>query len=478
MRGLVLLSSLTLLLPSVVLPAACQQPRPQVAALAFSQAFQAAYASYVAGNLPDAATRLEQLLAASPGSFEAHELLGLVYAAQTRDGSAITQLQAAVTLKPESVSAINNLATALARSGETSGAELAWKRALAIDLQDYAANRNLARLYLQRNEVSAALPLLHVAHRIKPDAVDNTYDLALADLLSDQLTESRALAAQLLHGRNLGEYHNLLGRVDEKEAKYIEAANEFATAARTDPSEDNLFVWASELMVHRAYESAIAVFDEGTRRFPTSPRLWVGKGMALYSRGDYEPALKALLTATDLNAVDPRCYLFLSKAYLSSPSQADQVIERFRKYAALEPNNARAQFYYAISLWKGRRAASAEIDYATVERLLLRSAALDDTNPETHLQLGILYNDQHAYDKAQQQYVRALELDQNLADAHFRLGRAYLRTGNNSQAQAEFDRFKALQAQHQAEVDKERAEVQQFVIATNAASASAPSSQP
>ncbi len=57
--------------------------------------------------------------------------------------------------------------------------------------------------------------------------------------------------------------------------------------------------------------------------------------MALYSRGKYDEAVKALLTAADLDPSDARCYLFLSKAYDSSPNQAEDVIQRFRRYAEL-----------------------------------------------------------------------------------------------------------------------------------------------
>ena len=164
----------------------------------------------------------------------------------------------------------------------------------------------------------------------------------------------------------------------------------------------------------------------------------------------------------------PRCYLFLSKAYLSSPSQAEQVIIRFRKYHELEPTNALAAFYYAVSLWKGRRVDSPDIDYKTVEALLQRSIALDPANPDAHLQLGILLTDQHLYEQSLPQYQAALRLNPNLADAHFRLGRYYLHAGEKDKAESEFSIFKKLEAEHQAEVDKERAEVQQFVVATSA----------
>ena len=129
-----------------------------------------------------------------------------------------------------------------------------------------------------------------------------------------------------------------------------------------DPSESNLFDWGSELLLHRTFGPAIEVFQHATERYPDSPRLAIGLGMALYSRGNYDDAVKALLKAADLDPSDPRCYLFLSKAYDSSPGQADEVIQRFRRFAELQPRNARAPYYYAMSLWKGKRAQDPGLD--------------------------------------------------------------------------------------------------------------------
>src|SRR6266550_4462667 len=77
---------------------------------------------------------------------------------------------------------------------------------------------------------------------------------------------------------------------------------------------------------------------------------------------NYDDAVKSLLRATDLNPADPGCYLFLSKAYDSSPGQAGDVIQRFRRFAELQPSNARALYYYAMSLWKGKRAQDPDLD--------------------------------------------------------------------------------------------------------------------
>ena len=467
---MVCLCALCLCTPCTIHPAAAEAPDKSDAV----RDFKLAVSAYESGKYPEASAQLEQLLLRAPDNFEVQELLGLSYGAQSKDARAVEHLQAAVRLNPQSAPARTNLATGLFHAGRPQEAVLQCRKALEIDPRNYDANHNLAEYYLRQDKIADALPLLEAAQQIRPAAYDNGYNLALAYLLAGKLKEARALVATLAAQKDSGELHNLLGRINEAEGSYVDAANEFATAANMDPSEDNLFVWASELLLHRTYEPAIAVFKTGTQRFPKSPRLWIGLGMGLYSRGEYEEAVRSLLTAADLSPRDPRCYLFLSKAYLSSPNQADAVIDRFRRYADLEPNNARAQYYYAISLWKGRRIESPDVDYKTVEALLRKSIALDGSIADAHLQLGILYTDQHLYAQSLPEYESALRLNPNLADAHFRLGRYYLHAGEKAKADAEFQIFKQLQTQHQAQVDKERAEVQQFVISTESSSRSTP----
>jgi tetratricopeptide (TPR) repeat protein len=436
--------------------------------------FKAAVSAYDSGKFPEASAQLERLLLRVPKNFEVQELLGLTYGAQSQDAKAVEHLQIAVQLEPQSAVARTNLATGLFHAGKFQEAEMQCRKALEIEPQDYDANHNLAQYYIRQDKIAEALPLLETAQHARPSAYDNGYNLALAYLLTGKLEEAKPLIGALVAQKDSGELHNLLGRIDEKEGRFIEAANEFATAAHMDPSEDNLFVWASELLLHRTYEPAIAVFKAGSQRFPKSPRLWIGLGMSLYSRGEYEEAVQSLITAADLNPRDPRCYLFLSKAYLSSPKQADTVIDRFRTYANLEPNNALAQYYYAISLWKGRRIESHDVDYKSVEALLQKSITLDGTVADAHLQLGILYTDQHLYAQSLPEYQRALQLNPNLADAHFRLARYYLRAGEKARADTELHLFQELQAQHQAAVDKERAEVQQFVVSSESAPRTTP----
>ncbi len=427
--------------------------------------YQSAVADYDAGRYREAVIKLEQLLPFAPKSYEIHELLGMLYASTSRDDKAIEHLKAAVQLNPDSGEARTNLGASLLHSGKAALAGEQFRKALTLEPNSYDVNHNLGEFYIRLGKVADGQPFLARAQQVKPDAYDNGYDLAMADFVLGKLEDARQVVQTLITHKDAGELHNLLGQIDEKDGQYLPAANEYEAAAHLDPSEGNLFDWGSEMLLHRTYEPAISIFKRGAELYPKSPRIQIGLGLALYSRGKYDDAVKALIAAADLDPSDARCYLFLSKAYNSSPLQADEVIQRFRRYAEMQPTNALAQYYYAISMWKGKRAGDAGLELGAVESLLLKAIALDDSLAEAHVQLGNLYADQHKYEQSISHYARALNLNPNLADAHYRLATDFVHVGKKDSAQAEFAVYQKLRADHLAEVDKERAEVQQFVSA-------------
>jgi len=431
-----------------------------------NQLFQAALNEYNSGRFAEAAAHLEALLAQVPDSFQVHELLGFVYSAESLDAKATEHFEKAVRLNPNSAAARTNLAANLVRLGNLEAAELQFKKAVELEPKNFDANHNLGELYVRAGKIAQAVPLLAQAQRINPTAYDNGYDLAQAYLLAKKYPQARQTTRDLLFQKETAELHNLLGQIEEADSNHVAAANEFEAAAHMDPSENNLFDWGSELLVHRTLEPAIEVFRTGTERYANSARLAIGLGMALYARGNYDDAVKSLLKAADLSPSDPGCYLFLSKAYDSSPTQADEVIQRFRSYADLKPKNAHALYYYAMSLWKGKRMQDAAQNLDQIRTLLASAVALDPSFAEAHLQLGNLYSDQKNYAEAIPEYLEAIGNKSELADAHYRLGQAYVRTGAKDRAQEQFDIYQRLRTQQMAELDQRRAEIRQFVYST------------
>jgi Tfp pilus assembly protein PilF len=127
--------------------------------------FKAAVAQYDAGKFREAAAQLEELLPQAPNSFEAHELLGLVYASLSEDGKAIEQLEAAVRLKPDSAPARTNLAASLFHCGDTESAGAQFRKALELEPRNYDANHNLGEFLIESGKIADARPLLEAAHQ-------------------------------------------------------------------------------------------------------------------------------------------------------------------------------------------------------------------------------------------------------------------------------------------------------------------------
>jgi tetratricopeptide (TPR) repeat protein len=431
--------------------------------------FRVGAEAYESGRYADAVAPLEKLAREAPEVFEVHELLGLVYAAQSQDAKANGHLAKAVRLKPDSAAARSNLAASYARLGKMDLAEEEFSKAAELEPNTYDTNHNLGAAYAHNGKVAKAISYLEKAQSLNPTSYDNGYDLSLAYFIAGRLRDARSSVQSLIKLKDSAELHNLLAQVEEKDGNFLAAANEFQAAAHLDPSESNLFDWGGELLLHRTLDPAVEVFRQATDRYPQSPRLIVGLGIAYYARGNYDEAVKAFLRGADLDPKDARCYKFLSRAYDSSPSQAAEVIERFRRYAEMQPNNGLALYYYAMSLWKGKRVQDPAFDPKPIGELLRRAIAADDQLAEAHLQLGNLTADQGKFAEAIPEYQRALELNSDLADAHYRLGQAYVRTSQKEKAQEQFQVYQQLRTQHLADLDKQRADIRQFVYSEKVA---------
>ena len=436
---------------------------------ALDSRFQSALAHFNSGQYPTAQQELEALARTLPNSFEVQELLGLVYSAEGHEEKATAPLEQAVGLRPQSGEARNNLATNLVRRGKTSLAEKEFKKVVELEPESFDANHNLGAFYLRTARIAAAIPYLEKAQSQTPAAYDNGYDLALAYQQTGRLPEARGQIQELLKQKDTAELHNLLAEVEEKAGNYVTAVNQYELAAHMDPSESNLFDWGAEFLLHQTPNPAIEVFAQGLKRYPNSPRLAVGLGLALYLRGSYDEAVKALLRGADLDPSDPRAYYVLSKAYDRAPGQADEVVEHFRRFAELRPADAQATFYYAMSLWKGRRPETSQAYLDQVESLLKKAIALNPSSPEAHLQLANLYSQRRQFAEAVPEYQQALRLSPNIPDAHFRLGQAYVHLGKKDLAQKEFQLHQQFYAQHLAEIDKRRSEIRLFVYSMKGA---------
>ena len=258
--------------------------------------------------------------------------------------------------------------------------------------------------------------------------------------------------------------HHLLADFEERQGRALEAVREYQRAAELEASEPHLFDWGSELLMHRAAEPAAEVFAKGHRLFPRSLRLMLGLAAAWYARGDYDRAAGHFFEACDLNPGDPGPYMFLGKVQSIEITKLEGYVERLARFAKLHPDNAWANCYYAVSLWKQRKGPEDSETPARVRELLEKAVRLDPRLGAAYLQLGILYSDQNDDAAAIAAYQKAIAVSSRTDEAHYRLGQAYERTGQKVKARKELEAYEQVSKKLQQEIERERREIQQFVF--------------
>lgn len=349
-----------------------------------------------------------------------------------------------------------------AQSGPPS--EEALKSAAQSNPNDFRANYLLGELYLHTGRIADGLPWMEKAVAANPQDYVAGYDLALAYHQTHQPEKARRQLQRMLKLQDTADLHSLRADVEESAGNYLAAAREYQTAAQLDPTDENIFDWATDLISHHNYAPAITVLSRGIELYPRSLRMSVGLGVALYLDEQYDRAMKQLCAATDLQPSETWPYLFLGTSYtaMASRLQTAEVAERLKRFAALEPNNPKALYSYAMTLWN--REAGAETQNAEAQSLLERAVALDPAFSDAHLQLGMMYADQGQSEKAIHQLSSALRLAPELATAHYHLAQQYSKTGQKDLAKAELETFRQLRAHESEQTRKERDRVLQFMV--------------
>jgi tetratricopeptide (TPR) repeat protein len=326
-------------------------------------------------------------------------------------------------------------------------AEQRLREALRTNPDDFDANHRLGEYYLSAANPAAGVPYLEKAQELKPGDAANEFDLARAYLGSKNAAKAQQLLQDLIRRKDAAEYHNLLGEVDESLDDPVSALREFRLAAQMDPSEKNTFDLANELLlVTNSGRPAVVAFTRGVGLFPNSVRMYIGLGIALYSRNSCDAAIEALCHASDLDPSDPRPYEYLGKMYNVSKGHAEEVSRRMQRFMETNPANPLAYYYGALCLWKGAHDDKQGVDEARVEALFKKSLALDPQSADTHLQLGIFYSDQNRDQDAIAEFEAAISLNPDNPDPHYRLAQVYLRIGDKQRGQAELQIYEKLHA--------------------------------
>ena len=180
------------------------------------------------------------------------------------------------------------------------------------------------------------------------------------------------------------------------------------------------------------------VFTKGNRLYPHSVRMLIGLGAAWFARGSYDQAVMRVCEASDLNPSDPIPYLFIGKMQSAESAPSEKIVEKLHRFVAQQPDNAEANYYYAVGLWKMRK-VSADTAARTADRVAaatmpfvsIRILPLPTSNWELFMPTRKIMP------KAISEYQQAIQVDPKMEEAHYRLAQAYRQTGDAAKAEAE-----------------------------------------
>ena len=342
--------------------------------------------------------------------------------------------------------------------------EIKLRNKLAEAPGSFDATYQLGNFYFWLHRYRQAIPLLESAYRINPKNYAGGYELAKCYEGAGEFSRAREHARRMLANFNNAELHHLLGDLDERLDDPLAAAHDYEEAARLEPSEQNYFDWAAELLLHRAPRPAAEVFEKGVKAHPNSSRMLAGLGTALYASGSYNDAALRLCAASDLNPTDTIPYVLLGKMEKATSEPVLCVEQKLARFVRLQPENAEAKYYYAMALSKRKRGSRNPADVRGIEALLNQAITINPKFDEAFLALGVLHSEFGNFEEAIRAYQKALELNPLLAEAHYRLGLAYKRIGQETKAQQEFKRYEELSEADAAALERQRREVRQYLI--------------
>jgi len=301
---------------------------------------------------------------------------------------------------------------------------------------------------------------------------NSAYESAVEYRAKGDFARARDQAQKSLAIADTAAGHRLLGDLDEKLGEPLAAVREFESAAGMEPSEQSYLDWGAELLLHKAPQPAVQVFTKGSSLHPGSARLLAGLGAALFAAGSYDEAAQRLCAASDLSPADPAPYLFLGKMEESAPTPTACGEEKLARFARQQPENALANYYYAMILWKRARGSDSRELSSEVDALLEKAVKLGPNLAEAYVQLGIVSAARGNFASAIDACKKAIAANPNLARAHYQLSLAYKRTGEEAKAHGEFQAYQQAEKSERAEVDRQRRDLRQFVIILKEPSAS------
>lgn len=211
--------------------------------------------------------------------------------------------------------------------------------------------------------------------------------------------------------------------------------------AEADPSEANLFDYASALM-KLDYVSAETIYRFAVEKYPDSVRLHAGLASALWALGKPDDGAVELCRAAELDPADPHPLEFLAAAEHIPSSLYQQVLDGLRQLRQRYPQDGLVLFDYEMVL-SNRYQDKSQVPRGFVTTLK-EAIRLTPKLTQAYFELSLVYDEQKAYAEEAQVLRHAVQLSPQNEQYRYNLAMAYKRLGNKEAFLRELSTFQKM----------------------------------
>ena len=222
------------------------------------------------------------------------------------------------------------------------------------------------------------------------------------------LVASRDTAASTIDIQENATSPSAAKQMDQNIESHKKVALEAQRMAEAEPSEINLFLYATSLM-KLDYHSAETIFRFALGKYPNSVRLHAGLASALEGQSQFDEAAAELCRAAELAPSDPHPLEFLVATKYIPPALSQKVLDGLLRLHRLYPQDGLILFDYEMARSNRYTDSSSQLppDFVTILKEAIR---LTPKLSEAYFELSSVYEHGKAYAEEVRVLRRAVQL--------------------------------------------------------------------
>jgi tetratricopeptide (TPR) repeat protein len=301
----------------------------------------------------------------------------------------------------------------------------------------------------QSGDLETAEKLFASIRSTFPDRAQLGYELAMVQYQAKHFPESQVtLQALIATGTRDAKVYNLLSWCHHRQNRLPEAVAAMKTAIDLDPAAETNYDHLAQILIEEGrYADATEAAEKALVVAPKSSAAYLLRGRAETGIGNFKLALHSYARAAELDPANAGALLNLALVR-EKLFQFREAAGSFEKGIARFPKNS--QFYEAYGRMLLDNGSDAGSDGGSNEAravsLLERALTLDNQLAGAHYELGKYLLGKDKVQPALAHLEAAAKLDPRDSRAALALAGAYRRLGRNAEAREQLRKFKELEA--------------------------------